>query len=106
MQTDVLGIDKSCGDFLRSATLPLCHYQLSSPESHTAVDFHGFVRLFQLYAVKQKEQERETEKEIAHKKLGYNDPQGPSETKKRRKVQHQAASTGKDTTPAPTHRTR
>lgn len=64
------------------------HYQLSSPELHTAVDFHSFVWLIWLYSVKQKEQEGEREKEIAHKNLGYNNPQGPSETKKRRIVQH------------------
>jgi len=40
---------------------------------------------------KAREQEGEREKETAHKKLGYNSPQGLSETKKRRKVQRWAA---------------
>lgn len=64
------------------------HSQLSSPELHTAVDFHGSVWLIWLYSIKQKEQLEQRGKEIAHKKLGYNNPQELRETKKRRRVQY------------------
>lgn len=66
-------------------------HSVISPELHIAVDFHGFVWLIWLYSAKQREQEGEWEKEITHEKLGYNNPRGLSETKKRRKVQHWAA---------------
>lgn len=83
------------------------HYELSSLELHTAVDFHSFVWLIWLHSVKEKEQEGEGEKgKSLTIKLGYNNPQDVSKTKKRRKVLHQADSLGKDTAPAPAHRTR
>lgn len=88
------------GDLVRSTTLPL-HPPLSVIKPHIThcCDFHGFLQWIWLSFVRQKEQERE--KEMAHIKLGYNSPQELSETKKRRTVQHEAASLGKDTTPTP-----
>lgn len=96
------------GRFCKEHNPPLApsHYELASPESHTAVDFHGFVQLIWLHSTKQKEQEGGREKKITQKKLGYNNPQDLSETTKRRKVQHGAASLGKDATLTPARRSR